>query len=199
MQWYGDHSKKGQSPFFHLAARSDCVPWSLSVGLPSEPITAVSFQDNQVPRAASIGKGYDSGFLRELPYGGALFRTALHRREHGFYVAGGAQKRAALCAERGSSPITMVGKERLNITDRKNGSWKRQGQAVRPVPVRVSPASRSWQIHGSVPLPAVPCPLSAVSRVRDQLGQPASGTNSGPTGRTVGTDSVRLCRLRCGQ
>ena len=116
-----------------------------------------------------------------------------------FMSPGVPQKRAALCAERGSSPITMVGKERLNITDRKNGSWKRQGQAVRPVPVRVSPASRSWQIHGSVPLPAVPCPLSAVSRVRDQLGQPASGTNSGPTGRTVGTDSVRLCRLRCGQ
>ena len=80
------------------------MPWSLSVGLPSEPITAVSFQDNQVPRAASIGKGYDSGFLRELPYGGALFRTALHRTEHGFYVAGGAQKTGGALRRKGLLP-----------------------------------------------------------------------------------------------
>ena len=93
-----------------------------------------------------------------------------------FMSPGVPQKRAALCAERGSSPITMVGKERLNITDRKNGSWKRQGQAVRPVPVRVSPASRSWQIHGSVPLPAVPCPLSAAVYAINSDSQPLEPT-----------------------
>jgi len=40
-------------------------------------------------------------------------------REHSFCVAGGAPKRAALCAERGSAPITPVRKKRIRMTDRK--------------------------------------------------------------------------------
>ena len=39
--------------------------------------------------------------------------------EHSFCVAGGAPKRAALCAERRSAPITPVRKKRIRMTDRK--------------------------------------------------------------------------------
>ena len=66
------------------------------------------------------------------------------------------------------------------------------GQAVRPVPVRVSPAGGNWEACGGVPQPAVPRSLSAGKRPAGQPHHPAHGADSGPTGRVGGADSDGL-------
>ena len=90
-----------------------------------------------------------------------------------FVLPGAPQKRAALCAERGSTPITPAERSGSNDRQKKNDSHPgagdragkaeagASGQTVRPVPVRVSPAGGRWEAYGDVPSPAVSCPLSA--------------------------------------
>ncbi len=86
----------------------------------------------------------------------------------------GYPKSGRRCAPRGVPPLSPR-PERSGSNDRQkengshpsagDGTGKAEagasGQAVRPVPVRISPAGRNWETCGGVSPPAVPCPLSA--------------------------------------